>query len=947
MQFLRVQTNNYLQMRIICLSILIFFFVFNGFSQKARITGVVLDLNTGNPLPGATINLEPANRRTTSDLNGKYSFSNLTEGSYTITSNFISYAQKNEAGVQVKNNEVVNHDILLSAAYNDLDKVEVKAKRFNRESANTLLVLQKNRPAISDGISAEVIRRTPDKNASDVLKRVSGASLQNDKFAVIRGLNDRYNNGLLNGSPLPSSESDRKAFAFDIFPANLLDNIVIAKTATPDLPGEFAGGIIMVNTKSIPDKNFMSVTIGGGFNSLATFKNKTGYVGGRSNYIDDQDYTGQLPAKSQFPGDFSEQEALAKNFKNNWRLTSGKFSPNYSAQFALGRNFQRKGKDFAGLLVSATYSKTNKLFDIGRKIFENSSVNSADPSIKTADFTNTIYSSQILAGVLANLSLKLNSNNIFNFKNIYNYYSDDRLISTKGERDINRVDNSSVVMLQNARVFNGNQFYSSQLSGEHYIPKATLRVLWSGFYSDIKRKNPSRNDTYIFDSYNNKFVAQIGDGANDNDAGTMKTINNGEKIRGAQLDLIKNFRLGKKIINEFKAGALYQMRERDFVSRRLGFAPGRNFNYGLANLSIDSLFDPVNMGPDGFRLVDKTAPFDTYDGSAKTTAFYGMFDHRFSKLVRFIYGLRFENFDMNLNSVKNDYVTPLNYTNKVNSVLPSANLIISLSEKQNVRLCYSQTVNRPEFREVAPFLFYDYSTGFTVSGNDTLKASKIYNYDIRYEIYPGRGQVLSITGFYKKFKTPIETVYQLNAVNPNISYQNSPDATNVGFETEIRIIPGAILNKESKILNNVTLLANYAYINSKVTIPYSADVKIDRRLQGQSPYVFNAGFIYNDQKNTFGFSAFVNKTGPRVFYGGNNYFADVWENGRAVLDCQFSKSLFKQKMELSLNIKDLLAEKQYFFEDKKNNKKFDAAIDNQVQTTTFGKLVTLNIGIRL
>ena len=143
MQFLRVQTNNYLQMRIVCLSILIFFFVFNGFSQKARITGVVLDLNTGNPLPGATISLEPANRKTTSDLNGKYSFSNLTEGSYTITSNFISYAQKKEAGVQVKNNEVINHDILLSAAYNDLDKVEVKAKRFNRESANALLVLQK------------------------------------------------------------------------------------------------------------------------------------------------------------------------------------------------------------------------------------------------------------------------------------------------------------------------------------------------------------------------------------------------------------------------------------------------------------------------------------------------------------------------------------------------------------------------------------------------------------------------------------------------------------------------------------------------------------------------------------------------------------------------------------------------------------------------------------
>jgi outer membrane receptor protein involved in Fe transport len=244
---------------------------------------------------------------------------------------------------------------------------------------------------------------------------------------------------------------------------------------------------------------------------------------------------------------------------------------------------------------------------------------------------------------------------------------------------------------------------------------------------------------------------------------------------------------------------------------------------------------------------------------------------------------------------------------------------------------------------VAPFLFYDYSTGFTVTGNDTLKASRIYNYDLRYEIYPGRGQVFSITGFYKKFKSPIEAVYQLNAVNPNITFQNSPDAAVSGFETEIRIVPGALLNTAAKFLNNLTLLANYAYINSKVVIPFSADIKIDRRLQGQAPYVFNTGLIYNDVKNEFGFSAFVNRTGARIFYGGNNYFADVWENGRTVVDCQISKSFYKQKVEVALNFKDLLAQKQYFFEDKNNNKKYDAVIDNDVQITTYGKLITLNI----
>ena len=282
----------------------------------------------------------------------------------------------------------------------------------------------------------------------------------------------------------------------------------------------------------------------------------------------------------------------------------------------------------------------------------------------------------------------------------------------------------------------------------------------------------------------------------------------------------------------------------------------------------------------------------------------------------------------------------------MNTFLPSANVVISISDKQNLRVCYSQTVNRPEFREIAPFLFYDYSTGFTVTGSDTLQASRIHNYDVRYEVYPGKGQVFSITGFYKKFKNPIETVYQLNAVNPNISYQNSPDATNIGFDAEIKIILGSLLKKQGAFLNNLTVLANYAYINSKVIIPFSEEIKVQRRLQGQSPYIINAGFIYNNEKSLFGISAFINRSGPRIFYGGNNFFPDVWENGRTVVDFQISKSLFKQKVDIRLNVKDLLARKQYFFEDMNNNKRLDMDSDNLVQTTSFGSVISLNISYK-
>ncbi len=924
------------------------FVILNVSAQKGRITGKILDSKTGTALANATVKLEPGNKSLTADLNGVFAFSNLPAGTYSITANYVSYSSKTDVDIVLKNGETVIHDVVLDPVSATLANVTVKGRKINKESASALLALQKNRSSISDGISAEVIRRTPDKSAGDVIKRVSGASLQDDKFAVIRGLNDRYNNSLLNGATLPSSESDRKAFAFDIFPANLLDNIIIAKTATPDLPGEFAGGIIMVNTKSIPDQNFQSISIGTGYNSLTTFKNSIGYKGGTWNYLKDgKDFPGVVPPFKYFPTRFADQEALAKKFINNWGLTKSTFGPNLSLQYTLGRNFQdEQGRDFAGMLLSVTYNKTNSLFDINRKLFENDGTDPNLPSIKTADFTNTIYSTKILAGVLGNFSFKINNNNIFNFKNIFNISSDDRLIQRFGERDINPIDNTSVMIKQNARVFNGNKFYSSQLEGQHYIPTIKLKMIWSGFYTNVTRTNPSRNDTYILDINDNTYKAQIGDGANDNDAGTMKTNFTQETIKGGQFDVLKNINLGKSVTTELKAGFSYQMRNREFDSRRLGFAQGRTFNYSIINQGIDSLFDIANMGKGGFRVVDKSAPFDTYNGNTKTLAYYAMLDQRFFKIFRLIYGGRFENFVMKLNSIKSDFVTPLNYDNKVNTFLPSANVVLAISDKQNVRLCYSQTVNRPEFREIAPFLFYDYSTGFTVSGNDTLKAARIYNYDLRYEIYPGRGQVFSITGFYKKFKTPIETVYQLNAVNPNISYQNSPDATNIGAEAEIRILFGSLLKSKGAFLNNLTLMANYAYIKSKVIIPYSDEIKVERSLQGQSPYVINGGLLYNDEKHGFGLSAFVNRTGARIFYGGNNYFPDVWENGRTVVDFQITKSFIKQRLEIRANAKDLFAQRQYFFEDENNNKKLDMDSDNLVQTTTFGRVLSINIAYK-
>ena len=221
-------------------------------AQTGKISGTVLDSKTGETLPGATALIEGTGKGVSADFDGKFMLTGVPVGKVTLVISYISYNTKKIAGVEVKANDVTDISVLLDASTSqDLTEVEVVVT-LNKENNTALILQQKNNASVSDGISSETIKKTPDRNTSDVIKRISGATIQDNKFAIIRGMSDRYNAAFINGAPLPSSESDKKAFSFDIFPANLLDNIVILKTATPDMPGDFAGGVIQINTKSIP-----------------------------------------------------------------------------------------------------------------------------------------------------------------------------------------------------------------------------------------------------------------------------------------------------------------------------------------------------------------------------------------------------------------------------------------------------------------------------------------------------------------------------------------------------------------------------------------------------------------------------------------------------------------------------------------------------------------------
>jgi CarboxypepD_reg-like domain/TonB-dependent Receptor Plug Domain len=973
------------------------FFTKVVFSQNSSIKGKVIDEKTGETLPGAVVILKGTTTGSNTDLDGAFSIGNLAPGTYTLECKLISYNTKVITDVVLKSGEPTIVSITMQTASSDLGVVEVVAT-MSKETTGALLILQKNNASVSDGASAESIKRTPDKSTSDVLKRVSGASIQDNKFAIIRGLNDRYNAAYINGAPLPSSESDRKAFAFDIFPSNMLDNLLIIKTATPDLPAEFAGGVIQINTKNIPEKNFQSFSLGGAYNTITTGKNQVYYKGGKKDWIGLDDGTrampSEIPAQEDFPINIHEQAALAKQTNVDWKLLDKKFAPNFNLQYSMGYTLPIKQKPL-GILLALTYNKSNNYNETIRRSYTGNSVsNGTVPSQIEYDYLDKVYAEQLLAGALANLSFKWNDNNSFSFKNLYSINSDDRVIARGGK--INALEVNPTLLKSTARWFTSNKIYAGQFTGEHYLPKPKIRVNWTGAVSQIERSIPNLRRTiytrldHIDDPsspnpYDTLYTANIASANVGSDyGGGMFFSENKEKIYSFKADAMYGFTLGKELKTELKIGGFIQQRSRNFFARQLGYTKYGivggtvNFKDSLLYLDDNAIFNNENLGlitpasggmngVGGFKLTDGTKPSDKYTASSTLQAAYIMLDNKY-KFARLVWGARLENFNQRLNA---NYST----TQKVNlnttklDVLPSANLILAVTEKQNVRLSYSQTLNRPEYRELAPFAFYDFNTQFAISGDTALRRAKIYNYDLRYECYPGRGQLFSVSGFYKQFVDPIEQISRADVTN-EISFKNVPKASNYGLELEFRVLLATLFKADSsRILNNLTAFSNLAIIRSTVDVTnVVGSGATNRPLQGQSPYVFNAGLQYIDNDLGMSFSASYNKVGPRISIVGNINEPDIWENSRAFLDLQITKSLWKKRIELKINAQNLLAQDQDFYQnrnlddskikgangffnaigtgDSQNKNGFNAKEDDLLWSTKFGRVYSFSIAVK-
>ncbi len=949
----------------------------NIYSQSSGFSGMVIEDKTGQPLPGATITILESNKSKVSDANGTFSFSNVEPGTYKIKVSALSFIDKEISEVVIVKDEVYNLTISLNDKSNQLDEVVIKNTKAKVESVKSLLTMQKNSANVSDGISAETIKRTPDKNTSDVLKRISGASIQDNRFVIVRGLNDRYNAALLNGAPLPSSEPDRKAFSFDIFPSNMIDNLVITKTASPDLPGDFAGGVIQINTKSVPEKDFQAISVGTGYNTITTFKNQRTYKGGATDWLGFDDGTRALPSyipNTQYfdspDTPYQDIVALAQRYKTDWAIKDKTFLPNTSFQYSIGKHYEF-GDKVLGLLVSISHNRTNNYNETDRYDYDVP----AEPA--TAKFKDDNYSVQVLTGALFNLSLKFNENHNISFKNILSINSTDLVVERNGIRDI--TGNPNLTTVADVRWFTSNKIYSGQFNGDHYFSKPKIRLTWSGFYSNINREIPNlRRNIYSINT-SNPLQIPVANIATTNSGGAdygggMFFSENKETIEGAKIDIIKKIAIGEEYINEIKIGAFVQKRDRDFFARQLQYKTlnfDGVFDNDLLNLPNETIFSSANMGQvapgfNGFTLFDATKATDAYKAGSKLYAGYAMQDTRYKKF-RLVWGARIENYIQTLDSRKTA-TENLALNNHQTDLLPSVNLIFSINKKQNLRLSYSRTLNRPEFRELAPFGFYDFTNQFFIQGNDSLKIAKVKNFDLRYEIYPGKGQLFSVSYFRKNFTDPVEIKQEIN--NKFITYRNAKSAIASGLEFEFRTLLSTIFTVDnSTLLDDLTLYSNIAIIKSLADVSNfntTSNTEKSRPMQGQSPYVFNAGLQYLNKDNGWSGALNVNRVGSRIAFASSEIKPAIWENPRTLLDAQVSKSLYKNKIEIKLNIQNILAQNQIFYQnnyvedvsqasalttltnsiftgDPLNEDGYDSSKDDVIWITKFGQTFSLTM----
>jgi TonB-dependent receptor len=908
------------------------------FAQTGVVRGSVKDATTAEDIIGATVKIEDTQFIASTDVNGFFSFAKVPVGKAKILISYISYKLRT-IDILVEDGQVTQINTAMEEDKISLQELVVTTTKITGTEISVISEIKAAQQIVS-GISSAQISKSMDRNAAEVVKRVPGVTIFGNKFINIRGLNERYNAVMLNNVFTPSMETDVRSFSFDIVPSNQIDRILVFKSPAAELPGEFSGGVVKIFTKSIPENNFFKFEFGSSYRDQTTGKSfseqqqdKTYWTGFNTGF---EDLPKGFPVtKQEINASTGERLAqIGQSLKNTWTAKNLTASPDLRFGLTGGLRFT-VGKARIGNFSALNYSNTYSRFEMNRNDFEFSQILKNGEATEVFKFNDSQFTHAIRVGALHNWAFKMNESNTIEIKNLFNQSSTGQFVNRTGFDSGNNWNIQSF-----DQVYRG--IYSGQMTGKHQVIKDKTNIDWVvGFNTSYRNQPDYKRFRYNVDGATPVLLVPQGSAQTFNLGRT--NIQMTEKAYTLGANIIQKIQINKKEL-ELKAGTFLELKERQFDARNLGYVQANSSLFDIGELPIEQIFENKNINTkNGVKIDEQTNPNDSYNAKNKQLAVYASGNYAISKNLNAIIGARMENNIQQLNSY--DLVnTPINYNNAKLNILPSANVTYNFSEKKLLRFAYGKTLNRPEFREIAPFSFYDFVNNRNITGNPNLKNAQINNLDLRYEFYPTPSEVISIAGFYKNFTNPIEVVFSSGS-NPNLSFDNAKAALSTGVELEAKkSFENTISNN---FLNKLSLTFNATLIYSRVKLGANnaENQSNNRPLQGQSPYVINGGVSYNNPINKLQINALYNVIGKRIYAVGNNYgyqYPDWYEMPRNVLDISFSKEIGK-KIVLKGGVSDLLNASYVVIQDGNQDNVFDVKKDQIIQSYKPGSVYSMSL----
>lgn len=901
-------------------SLLILLLLTFGFTsaQTGTLAGNIIDGEFIEPMAFANVLVKSTTIGATSDFDGKYQLE-LEPGTYTIVFSFVGYTTQEISDVIIKEGEVTPLDVTLST--NSLETIVITTSA-KRNTENAVLNLQKKSVVVLDGLSAQSIKSTGASNLASAVKNIPGVSIEGGKYIYVRGLGDRYTKSILNGIDIPGLDPDRNTIQMDLFPTNILDNVIVLKSASAEYPADFTGGIVDIVTKDFPTKPEYTVSLGTGYNNDMHFNDTfLSYSGSKTDFLGYDDGSRDLPINryQRIPGTFENKlllNTLTNEFQKELKAKQETSNANFNFGFTLGNQYDI-GNDKIGYQASFSY-KNQTIFYENRQ--DGAFVkNSSDSSVNDLSFVLNSNGSEGINNVILNgmvgLTYKAEKSKFkANLLHIQNGESTagtfDQVISQDG------VGGGLEPLTKDALTYTERSITNLLISGDHRLSddENALNLEWkfSPTFSKVMDKDhritplqqSGEGDSFISPSAST-FPIQL-------------WRNLIEENWAAKVDLDKTVNLFGKSA-KLKFGGAYTYKFRDFSIDDYTFNISGDDSF-IADGNVDNLLASENLWnpttDSGTHLVfgDQFNPNDAYEGEQSIAATYFSAEFNLSKKLKTVLGVRSEFFNSYYTGQNNSSVFDRELIIDEFDFFPSANLIYGINDESNIRSSYSRTTARPSFKEASVAQIFDPITNRLFIGNINLVPTYVNNFDLRYERFGEAGQMFAVSGFYKDFKDPIEQAFFLQAPT-QLTVDNLGNAKVYGLELEIRQRLGFI----SAGLNNLKFNANVSFIKSKLTMSDDEfesrslaardgeSIDRERNLQGQAPFLLNFGLDYNNSDIGLQTGLFFNVQGETLEVVGIGLVPDVYTKPFESLNFTLNKSFGENKRSsIDLKVSNIL-----------------------------------------